>query len=186
MSDDNAHARSVAEQLRLAEENDNLPEEIAERYDLDDDQEDGDGDIDQDDGNNHVGPIVFADEDARRRLQQSGDVVTFRVSERTTGDTWWRERRTGEKMGDCRVECIGAVDPSDRSILMPYYREVERRAGAAASSADTRALPIDEVPPGCVRPHGGVRGDPSPRSCSSCIHEFKLIGVYDVIKKEGG
>lgn len=71
----------------------------------------------------HVGPIVFADADARRRLQQSGDVVTFRVSERTTGDTWWRKSRTGEKMGDCRVECIGAVDPSDRSVLMAYYRE---------------------------------------------------------------
>lgn len=80
-----------------------------------------DGGADQE--SNHVGPIVFADEDARRRLQQSGDVVTFRVSERTTGDTWWRKSRTGEKMGDCRVECIGAVDPSDRSILMAYYRE---------------------------------------------------------------
>ena len=71
----------------------------------------------------HVGPIVFADEDARRQLVEEGDVVTFRTSKRTTGDTWWRESRTGPKQGDCRVELEGPVDPSDKSILMPYYRE---------------------------------------------------------------
>lgn len=61
MSDDNAHARSVAEQLRLAEENDNLPEEIAERYDLDedeDDQEDGDNDLRTDGGEELAGEVI--------------------------------------------------------------------------------------------------------------------------------
>ena len=77
---------------------------------------------------NHVGPIVFADEDARLQLQQSGDVVTFRTSKRTTGDTWWRQSRTGAKMGDCHVECIGPVDPSDREVLQEYYREAGFRS----------------------------------------------------------
>ncbi|WP_255310156.1 hypothetical protein [Halorubrum sp. SD626R] len=40
---DPGHARSVAEQLRLAEENDNLPDELADKLDEeDDDQEEED------------------------------------------------------------------------------------------------------------------------------------------------
>lgn len=42
--DDLGHARSLAEQLRLAEENDNLPDELADKLDeKDDDQEEDDG-----------------------------------------------------------------------------------------------------------------------------------------------
>ncbi|WP_202593909.1 hypothetical protein [Halorubrum halophilum] len=49
MSDDPDHARSLAEQLRLAEENDNLPDELADKLDQEeddqeeDDQEENDG-----------------------------------------------------------------------------------------------------------------------------------------------
>ncbi|ELY85420.1 hypothetical protein [Natrinema gari] len=68
----------------------------------------------------HVGPIVFADAIARGQLVEHGEVVTFRVDDRTTGDTWWRESRLGEKQGDCRVEQIAAVDPSDDEALAPY------------------------------------------------------------------
>lgn len=39
---ENAHAGSLAAQLRLAEENGELPEEIAARHDLDADTEEGD------------------------------------------------------------------------------------------------------------------------------------------------
>jgi len=72
---------------------------------------------------NHVGPIVFADERARRQLVDDGEVITFRISDRTTGETWWRESRTGVKQGDCRVELLGPVDPADKCVLMAYYRE---------------------------------------------------------------
>lgn len=68
----------------------------------------------------HVGPIIMANETARRQLVGHGAVVTFRASERTTGETWWRESRTGPKKGDCTVERIGAVDPSERAALRPY------------------------------------------------------------------
>ena len=72
---------------------------------------------------NHVGPIIFADETARRQLEQHGEVVTFRSSKRTTGDTWWRESRTGPKRGDCHVEYIGRTDPSRRSDLESHRIE---------------------------------------------------------------
>lgn len=68
----------------------------------------------------HVGPIVFSDETARSQLVDEGVAVTFRASERTTGSTWWRESRTGEKRGDVEVERIEAVDPSDDEALTPY------------------------------------------------------------------
>lgn len=61
----------------------------------------------------HVGPIIFADETARTQLVEEGEVITFRTDERTTGDTWWRESRTGEKRGDVTVEKIRVVDPCD-------------------------------------------------------------------------
>lgn len=54
----------------------------------------------------HVGPIIFADETARTQLIEEGEVVTFRTSERTTGETWWRKSRTGEKLGDVTVELL--------------------------------------------------------------------------------
>ncbi|WP_226043379.1 hypothetical protein [Natrinema sp. DC36] len=69
---------------------------------------------------NHVGPIVFADETARAQLLEHGECVTFRVDDRTAGETWWRESRLGEKEGDCLVAHIDAVDPADESALEPY------------------------------------------------------------------
>ena len=43
MSDDPGHANSLAEQLRLAKENDNLPDELADKLDEgEDDQEEED------------------------------------------------------------------------------------------------------------------------------------------------
>lgn len=60
----------------------------------------------------HVGPIIFADETARTQLLEHGDVVTFRASQRTTGDTWWRTSRTGPKEGDCHVAELGPANPA--------------------------------------------------------------------------
>lgn len=56
-----------------------------------------------------TGPIIFADETARRQLLDCGRVVTFRSSRRTTGSTWFRYSRTGPKQGDVLVEEIGPV-----------------------------------------------------------------------------
>jgi hypothetical protein len=71
---------------------------------------------------NHVGPIIFADENARQRLQEQGWVVTFRASQRTTGETWWRKSRTGSKEGDVIVTEIGEADASEIATLRPYAR----------------------------------------------------------------
>lgn len=58
----------------------------------------------------HVGPIIFGHPTARGQLVDHGEVVTFRASERTTGETWWRETRTGPKRGDVTVERIGTAE----------------------------------------------------------------------------
>lgn len=68
----------------------------------------------------HVGPVIFSNETARAQLVEEGEVVTFRTRERTTGDTWWRESRTGPKRGDCHIECIGYVTIENRQSLGPY------------------------------------------------------------------
>lgn len=60
---------------------------------------------------NHVGPIIFADQTARSQLVEHGEVVTFRKTQRTTGETWWRKSRTGPKEGDVTVEEIGPAAP---------------------------------------------------------------------------
>lgn len=58
-----------------------------------------------------VGPVIFSHEIARSQLRNEGEVITFRTDDRTTGDTWWRESRTGEKQGDVRITKIKAVCP---------------------------------------------------------------------------
>lgn len=66
-----------------------------------------------------TGPIIFSNETARGHLLENGEVITFRPSERTTGETWWRKSRTGEKQDDVVVEKIRAVDPRDPHDLTP-------------------------------------------------------------------
>ena len=78
-----------------------------------------------------VGPIIFSDETARRQLREQGEVVTFRKSSRTTGETWWRKSRLGTKEGDVRVEEIEEVNPRKKNELEPYqtlsgFKDVER------------------------------------------------------------
>lgn len=67
-----------------------------------------------------VGPIIFADMTARTQLLAENEVVTFRKSSRTTGDTWWRESRLGPKQGDVVVTEIEEVDPRNKSELSEY------------------------------------------------------------------
>lgn len=65
----------------------------------------------------HVGPIVFSNETARKQLRSGDYVITFRKTERTTGSTWWRKTRTGDKQGDCVVGLVSECDPSVHSQL---------------------------------------------------------------------
>jgi hypothetical protein len=53
-------------------------------------------------------------------LRDQGEVVTFRKTERTTGETWWRKSRLGTKGGDVTVEEIGVINPAKTSELEPY------------------------------------------------------------------
>lgn len=72
----------------------------------------------------HVGPIIFSDETAREQLLEEGEVVTFRTSERTTGETWWRTSRTGEKCGDVTVELLAnyiSVTPHSSRLIEYRY-----------------------------------------------------------------
>lgn len=71
---------------------------------------------------NHAGPIVFSNPYARQQLLEHGTVVTFRAGTRTTGETWWRESRTGPKEGDCTVKRIKECVPREEE-LEPYADE---------------------------------------------------------------
>lgn len=67
-----------------------------------------------------VGPIIFSNRIARDQLLRESEVVTFRKSTRTTGDTWWRESRLGPKEGDVEVTEIGKINPIETDKLAQY------------------------------------------------------------------
>lgn len=69
---------------------------------------------------NVVGPITFSKTIPREQLQSEGEVVTFRASDRTTGQTWWRKTRNGKKAGNCTVECIGECNPRNEDELAEH------------------------------------------------------------------
>lgn len=67
-----------------------------------------------------VGPIILSRPEPRRQLRLVGVLFTFRQRDRTTGQTWWRESRTGRKRGDVRVSKVeGPIEPT-RANLAPY------------------------------------------------------------------
>lgn len=65
----------------------------------------------------HVGPIIFGNQTAREQLLDNGEVYTFRTSDRTTGDTWARATRTGEKLVDVSVEQVASIDEPSPDTL---------------------------------------------------------------------
>lgn len=83
-----------------------------------------------------VGPIIFSDQTARRQLLQEGEVVTFRKSERTTGQSWWRESRFGPKQGDVEIQELGVVNPRDEDVLNEY----QPRSGFPSVTAWQQAI----------------------------------------------
>jgi len=64
-----------------------------------------------------TGPIIFSHPAPRIQLRTAGMTVTFRESKRTTGETWWRETRTGPKEGDVIVRHLRECDPRDTPLL---------------------------------------------------------------------
>ena len=84
-----------------------------------------------------VGPIIFAHETARNQLLENGVVTTFRAEERTTGDTWWRDHRTGPKRGEVHVEHVAKLVPTEDAL------EEFRTESEFATTADWRAAITD-------------------------------------------
>jgi hypothetical protein len=66
-----------------------------------------------------TGPITFSNATAREQLLEHGVVTTFREHERTTGETWLRFERLGEKQGDVTVNLL-AETPVDERVLKHY------------------------------------------------------------------
>jgi len=70
---------------------------------------------------NRVGPVIMGHPVAREQLETAGVVLSFRTSDRTTGETHYRHERTGGKQGDVTIEKeserISASDPE----LVAYY-----------------------------------------------------------------
>lgn len=52
---------------------------------------------------NRVGPVIMGHPIARAYLESTGVVLSFRTSDRTTGETHYRYKRTGVKQGDVRI-----------------------------------------------------------------------------------
>lgn len=74
--------------------------------------------------NNRVGPVIFSNEKARRYLEDTGQVVTFRTRDRTTGETHIRYERTGRKQYDCHI--MKMVDGAGEYLeekLEEYYAQ---------------------------------------------------------------
>ena len=87
---------------------------------------------------NHVGPNVFADETARGQLVEHGEVVTFRASERTTGDTWWRTSRNRAEGRRLYSRTYRPSRPERRRGARALPRVVQVRVGRRLAGRDLR------------------------------------------------
>jgi hypothetical protein len=67
-----------------------------------------------------VGPVTVSHESPREQLLAAGEVIIFRTSERTTGETWWRRSVTGTKIGDCQIEFLCSCDPANDAELSDH------------------------------------------------------------------
>lgn len=66
------------------------------------------------------GPLNIPHEEQQTQLEEEGYVVVFRITERTTGNTWWRDNYSGSKKGDVVIEELRNVDSASPSALQPY------------------------------------------------------------------
>lgn len=69
-----------------------------------------------------TGPVIMGHPVARAQLEELGTVLSFRTSDRTTGETHYRYERTGGKQGDCTIEkeYDHQVHPTDVEITAAY------------------------------------------------------------------
>lgn len=81
---------------------------------------------DEPEQDNRVGPVIFSNARARERLEDHGSVVTFRTSDRTTGDTHVRYNRTGAKQYDCTIRKLTRVNEGQ---LFQRLAEYHQQAG---------------------------------------------------------
>lgn len=70
-----------------------------------------------------TGPVIFSNEDARNQLVTEGEVITFRTSNRTTGETHVRFSRTGSKEFDCHIMRLDDLAEPQLSIELERYHE---------------------------------------------------------------
>jgi len=70
----------------------------------------------------NTGPVIMGHPVARSQLEQSGTVLSFRLSDRTTGKTHYRYERTGGKQGNCTIhkEYDYELHPTDNEITTVY------------------------------------------------------------------
>jgi len=67
-----------------------------------------------------VGPVIMGHPVARAALESIGVVMSFRTSDRTTGETHYRYERTGTKQGDVVISQISDETPPTFDALVPY------------------------------------------------------------------
>jgi hypothetical protein len=84
-----------------------------------------------------TGPVIFSNEKARRQLVSKGAVVTFRTTDRTTGETHVRYSRTGSKEFDCQImKLADLAEPRLTEELERYHEE----AGFESATAWKKAI----------------------------------------------
>jgi len=76
-----------------------------------------------------TGPVILSVDKAREHLETHGSVYSYRTRDRTTGQTWYRTSRTGEKVGDCEIELAARV--YEWQDLMVALRPFVSRSGFA-------------------------------------------------------
>ena len=68
-----------------------------------------------------TGPVIMGHPTARAQLETDGVVLSFRTSDRTTGETHYRYERTGTSQGAVRItKETDRMHPNSIS-LVPYY-----------------------------------------------------------------
>lgn len=67
-----------------------------------------------------VGPVIMGHPIARSCLESAGVVFSFRTSNRTTGNTHYRYKRTGKKQGDVTISQVSSQIKPTAANLEPY------------------------------------------------------------------
>jgi len=86
-----------------------------------------------------TGPVIMGHPTARKQLEEHGAVFSFRRSDRTTGDTHYRYKRTGKGQGKVRItQETDEITPTEHEL-------VPHRPLSGFSSVDEWRSAIEEV-----------------------------------------